>query len=86
METTSLQTLDALEERLRRVDFLLHGSDLEYPSAESTAHEVDGSQSIASRLQSLERSLQAVLSHSDSAAELLQLRKPSYQRLGTTHR
>lgn len=75
MQASALQTLDALEQRLRRIDFLLHGSSQDSIANDTAVTPSESSQSIASRLQSLEKSLQAVISQSDSATELLQLRK-----------
>ena len=81
MQDTATQTLLALEQRLRRLTFLLHGHDsadgadgADEAAATSVADE-PSAVSIASRLQSIEKALQAVAAQSDSAAELLRLRE-----------
>jgi len=71
-----MQTLMALEQRLQRLAFLLHGDDaLDTDQAAPKIAPVTDPASIASRLQKLEKSLQAVATQSSSASELLRLRE-----------
>jgi hypothetical protein len=73
---TAFQTLDALEERLQRVRFLLYGT----PTAtdpldnDKTSSDTTATQSIASRLQALQSSFNSVLSDSKSARDIVALR------------
>lgn len=73
MQDTALQTLLALEQRLHRLAFLLHGHDLDVNHVAAPAS--DASTSVASSLQGLDKLLHAVATQSSSAAELLRLRK-----------
>lgn len=72
MQDTATQTLLALEQRLQRLTFMLHGDPLDKANSEDTS---PSEASIASRLQNLEKLLQGVATQSDSAAELLRLRE-----------
>ena len=90
MQDAALQTIVALEQRLNRLSFLLHGhgldgGDVVTDTDKDKQSAPNGSASIASRLQSLGKSLQAIAAQSTSAAELLRLRescqaytRPSY--------
>ncbi|GAB7357321.1 hypothetical protein MBLNU459_g8281t1 [Dothideomycetes sp. NU459] len=73
----ALEMLQSLEQRLRRIDFLLHGDNQDTLSGtlsgDAAVPPSDSSRSIASRLQSIEQSLQAVVAQSKAAAELLRL-------------
>lgn len=87
-EATPTQTLMALEQRLQRVAFLLHGDSMDAVVDATNTDEsntTNNTPSIASRLQRLEKSLQAITAQSASAAEVLRLRecplhliRPSY--------
>ncbi|KAL1303912.1 hypothetical protein AAFC00_000366 [Neodothiora populina] len=74
MQDMALQTLFALEQRLERLSLLLHGDSIQ-DNQDDGEPSSDSSASITSRLQSLEKSLQSIASHSSSAAELLLLQK-----------
>lgn len=71
MQDLATQTLLALEQRLDRLHFLLHGDDATANAVASS----NPSPSVASRLHSLEKSLQTIAAQSTSAAELLSIRK-----------
>jgi len=73
---TAFETLDALEQRLQRVRFLLYGtSTATYPDDnDKTSTDTPVTQSIASRLQALHSSLNSVLSDSKSARDIVTLR------------
>lgn len=73
MQDTAMETLAALEQRLQRLNFLLHGDPVITGSDDTSP--ADRSASIASRLHNLEKSLQAVAAQSASADELLRLRE-----------
>lgn len=62
-------TLYALEHRLQRLHFLIHG-------ATKDDQVTTDSSTVSSRLQHLERSLHTLLGASEPATELLQIREP----------
>jgi hypothetical protein len=67
------QTLDSLQQRLQRVQFLLHGttsSDVQ----DNPPAVMPQTQSIASRLHGLQTSFDSVLSASKSARDIVALR------------
>jgi hypothetical protein len=76
---TAFQTLDALEERLQRLRFLLYGT----PTAtdpldnDKTSTDTTITQSVASRLHALQSSFNSVLSDSKSARDIVALRNSS---------
>ena len=75
IQTTASQTLSGLEERLRRVDYVLNGhSD---PNAQDTGGSGASvkQQSATTRLGTLERSLQSLVAKSSSAEDVLALQK-----------
>lgn len=72
---TAFETLDALEQRLQRVRFLLYGTSTatdplsnDKPSTDTTI-----TQSITSRLQALQSSFNSVLSADKSARDMVAL-------------
>ena len=67
-QDTAYQTLDALEQRLQRLRFLLYGDS---PDVD-TPHQ---SQPIAARLHALEKSFDAVLAQNKNAHHLVKLRQ-----------
>jgi hypothetical protein len=76
-QDTAFQTLDALEQRLQRVRFLLYGTstatdpnDNDKPSSTDTSV----TQSVTSRLQALQSSFNSVLSDSKPARDIVALR------------
>lgn len=85
MQNTADTTLLALEQRLQRLHFLLHGDSLDDDASEQqlplTANNT--SASIAARLTALEKSLHTIVANSQAAAELLRLRKTSQPMSGS---
>ena len=73
---TAFETLDALEQRLQRVRFLLYGTSTatDPNDNDKTSTDTPVTQSIASRLQALHSSLNSVLSDSKSARDIVTLR------------
>jgi hypothetical protein len=73
---TAIQTLDALEQRLQRVRFLLYGTSTatDQNDNDKTSTDTTITQSIASRLQALQSSFNSVLSDSKSARDIVALR------------
>ena len=73
---TAFQTLDALEQRLQRVRFLLYGTSTASDpySNDKTSTDTTITQSIASRLQALQSSFNSVLSDSKPARDIVALR------------
>jgi len=73
---TAFETLDALEQRLQRVRFLLYGTSTatDPNDNDKTSTDTPVTQSIASRLQALQSSLNSVLSDSQSARDIVTLR------------
>ena len=73
---TAFETLDALEQRLQRVRFLLYGTSTatDPNDNDKTSTDTPVTQSIASRLQALQSSLNSVLSDSKSARDIVTLR------------
>jgi len=73
---TAFETLDALEQRLQRVRFLLYGTSTatDPDDNDKTSTDTPVTQSIASRLQALHSSLNSVLSDSKSARDIVTLR------------
>ncbi|KAI4728412.1 hypothetical protein E4T49_03794 [Aureobasidium sp. EXF-10728] len=72
---TALQTLDALEQRLQRVRFLLYGTSTaaDPDTNVETPTDTTTTQSIASRLKALQSSFNSVLSDNKPAKELVAL-------------
>lgn len=73
-QTTAADTLAGLEERIRRIDHLLHG----HPTLPSSLHEKDPDSPPASataRLRKLERSLTSLLDRSPAAHQAIALQK-----------
>ena len=70
-ETVS-ETLSLLEDRLRRVDYVLNGN-LDRDASESTKSDVKGS--ATARLRSLERTLQSLVEKSTTVNDILSLQK-----------
>lgn len=77
-QDTAIQTLDALEQRLQRVRFMLYGtSTATHPDInDKTSTDAPVTQSITSRLQALQSSFNSVLSDSKSARDIVTLRNP----------
>lgn len=77
-QDVAFQTLDALEQRLQRVRFLLYGSAAaaaaDNDDQTPTDTTITQTQSIASRLQALQSSFNSVLSDSKSAQAIVALR------------
>lgn len=77
-QNVAFQTLDALEQRLQRVRFLLYGSAAaaaaDNDDQTPTDTTITQTQSIASRLQALQSSFNSVLSDSKSAQSIVALR------------
>lgn len=79
-QDVAFQTLDALEQRLQRVRFLLYGSASAAAAAADnddqtpTDTTITQTQSIASRLQALQSSFNSVLSDSKNAQAIVALR------------
>jgi hypothetical protein len=76
---TAFQTLDALEERLQRVRFLLYGNPTATDPGDNdkTSTDTTATQSIAARLHALQSSFNSVLSDSKSARDIVALRNSS---------
>jgi len=72
------QTLLSLEERLGRVRFLLYGDAIESISDGSS----NPSDTVALRLQKLERSMDALKARSGNVRQLIHLRKGAYRCAG----
>lgn len=73
--TAAEQTLSTLEERLQRLQFLLHG-DLDTTDANFP---VDAHSSVTARLQRLDRSMQSLKDHSSAVSQLLSLRETLFE-------
>jgi hypothetical protein len=77
-QDVAFQTLDALEQRLQRVRFLLYGSAsaaaADNDDQTPTDTTITQTQSVASRLQALQSSFNSVLSDSKSAQAIVALR------------
>lgn len=72
---TAFETLDALEQRLQRLRFLLYGtSTATDPQSNDKPSTI--TQSITSRLQALQSSFNSVLSDDKSARDIVALRNP----------
>lgn len=85
---TAFQTLDALEQRLQRVRFLLYGTSTaaDPDTNVETPTDATTTQSIASRLQALQSSFNSVLSDNKPAKELVALRNPHlFHHVFATH-
>ena len=75
-QDTAIQTLDALEQRLQRVRFLLYGTSTatDPDSNDQTSTNTTITQSVTSRLQALQSSFNSVLSDSKPARDIVALR------------
>jgi hypothetical protein len=73
---TTFQTLDALEQRLQRVRFLLYGTSTatDPNDNDKTSTDTTVTQSINSRLQALQSSFNSILSDSKPARDIVALR------------
>jgi hypothetical protein len=73
---TTFQTLDALEQRLQRVRFLLYGTSTatDPHHNDQTSTDTTITQPIASRLHALQSSFNSVLSDSKSVRDIVALR------------
>jgi hypothetical protein len=73
---TAIQTLDALEQRLQRVRFLLYGTSTatDPHDNDETSTDTTVTQPIASRLHALQSSFNSVLSDSELARDIVALR------------
>ena len=69
MDDISLETLELLESRIRRIEYAITGG------TEHTSEAPPHASSVWSRLGNLERGLQALAQKSEVVSELLQLRK-----------
>lgn len=77
LDEVLLQTLDMLEWRLRRIEFVLSGN------VPPENHHSDAP--VASRMQKLESRLSSVAGNSRAINDILQLRKPTCGPLGIMH-
>lgn len=71
---TADQTLALLEDRLRRVDYALHGSTPGHP-ADAASQDIKPGDSAITRLRSLERASSHLTARSSTVAEVLALQK-----------
>ncbi|KAF2768326.1 hypothetical protein EJ03DRAFT_121442 [Teratosphaeria nubilosa] len=71
LKETAADTLALLEERVRRIDYALHGNH----SSISTDDTLDNASSVKARLRHLERSLASLAAQSPTVAEVLALQK-----------
>ncbi len=74
VDAVSIQTLDLLEDRLRRVEFAITGG------ISQSEHRGEGS--VVERLQALETSLSTLATKSPTVSEIMHLRRtlsPSYR-------
>jgi len=77
LDSTAIQTIDLLEARLRRIEYVLHGQrETAYP---------DGSKSAIQRLRDLEHVLGQLIAKSKVVQDLLKLRMVPY-RVRARHR
>ncbi|KAI4747505.1 hypothetical protein E4T50_02174 [Aureobasidium sp. EXF-12298] len=74
-QDTAIHTLDALEQRLQRVRFLLYGTSTatDPDSNDQTSTDTTITQSVTSRLQALQSSFNSVLSDSKPARDIVAL-------------
>lgn len=71
MEETAAQTLAMLEDRLRRVEFLINGQQSDYDETNATASNTQFA--VSTRLHHLERGLQALANRSNAVYDILLL-------------
>jgi hypothetical protein len=71
LDEVTLQTLNLLEWRLKRLEFVLNGSDA---TVDGSNH-ASGAGAVVPRMQKLEQSLRRLAGKSDVASELLKLRR-----------
>ena len=76
-ESTALVNLENLEDRLRRVEFLLSGTTDFTGSPTSTAKPTSHDETVSARLGVLEQQLNRLKTQNVPVQEVLQLRKPS---------
>jgi hypothetical protein len=80
LDDVALHTLNLLEWRLRRLEFVLNGTAVHEP-----AEDAPGDVAVVSRIQKLEKSLRQLANKSAVVSDLLKLRKFSQRSLGTSH-
>lgn len=71
LDGVTLQTLNLLEWRLKRLEFVLNGSD----ATVDESNNASGTVAVAPRMQKLEQSLRQLANKSDVASDLLKLRR-----------
>jgi hypothetical protein len=70
LEEVTLQTLNLLEWRLKRLEFVLNGGDATFDESKHAS----GAVAVVPRIQKLEQSLRRLANKSDVASDLLKLR------------
>jgi hypothetical protein len=76
VEDVAVRTLQSLEWRLKRLEFLLTGSDAPLnPKTAQPNSEDDAQLPVTQRLKKLEQNLQKLASKSNVVSELIKLRK-----------